>query len=207
MNRPENRPPPLFIAGHVALDFLNSIASPHGVPVEWLQDGSDLVAWLVDAHLLDEVTAKRFSVAERRVELDLSAASARRLREWFRRIAKAHAGSSLPPLTTQELRLLNAALAVERVTRRVAAGVGTGHSLVKLPELNSASQLVALIAAEVAEFLCQADFTHVRFCEGHLCTVAFYDQSKNNRRRWCDMAVCGNRAKQSRQRRKRVQAE
>jgi predicted RNA-binding Zn ribbon-like protein len=152
----------------------------------------------------------------RRNELHSAAAQARRLREWFRSLAKRHAGAALPRLADTELRPLNAALAAERITRRVvlaaetdaASGLEHGprqrHVLTAVPELRSAGQLVALLAADIAGFLCRADFRHVRFCEGHLCTVAFYDQSKNQRRRWCDMAVCGNRAKQARLRRQRA---
>ena len=37
------RPPPFFVGDHLALDFLNSIASPKDVPVEWLRDGRALI--------------------------------------------------------------------------------------------------------------------------------------------------------------------
>ena len=47
-----DRPPAFFIADHLALDFLNSIASPRGVPIEWLRDGRDLVDWLEQAHVI-----------------------------------------------------------------------------------------------------------------------------------------------------------
>ncbi|MBV8794030.1 MAG: CGNR zinc finger domain-containing protein, partial [Hyphomicrobiales bacterium] len=38
----------------------------------------------------------------------------------------------------------------------------------------------------------------IRECGGHACGWLFYDRSKNNRRRWCEMEICGNRAKQRR---------
>jgi predicted RNA-binding Zn ribbon-like protein len=38
-------------------------------------------------------------------------------------------------------------------------------------------------------------FTLVRKCEGTTCTLWFLDVSKAHARRWCSMAVCGNRAK------------
>ena len=55
-----DRPPPFFIADHLALDFLNSIASPKGVPVEWLRDGRDLVDWLEQANVIGPDVAARF---------------------------------------------------------------------------------------------------------------------------------------------------
>jgi predicted RNA-binding Zn ribbon-like protein len=51
------------------------------------------------------------------------------------------------------------------------------------------------LAHAIADFLCHADFAQVRRCEGENCTLWFLDVSKSHRRRWCSMAVCGNRAK------------
>ena len=43
----------------------------------------------------------------------------------------------------------------------------------------------------------QADGTWERMkaCAADTCRWAFYDHSRNRSRQWCDMAVCGNRAK------------
>lgn len=38
----------------------------------------------------------------------------------------------------------------------------------------------------------------IKMCAGHACEWFFYDSSKNGRRRWCQMSVCGNRAKTQR---------
>jgi predicted RNA-binding Zn ribbon-like protein len=37
----------------------------------------------------------------------------------------------------------------------------------------------------------------VRKCAGHGCVRYFYDDSRTGRRRWCEMSICGNRAKAS----------
>jgi predicted RNA-binding Zn ribbon-like protein len=37
----------------------------------------------------------------------------------------------------------------------------------------------------------------VRQCAGEGCVRHFYDDSRTGRRRWCEMAICGNRAKAS----------
>jgi predicted RNA-binding Zn ribbon-like protein len=37
-------------------------------------------------------------------------------------------------------------------------------------------------------------------CDGETCYWLFYDVSRTGRRRWCDMATCGNRAKAARHR-------
>jgi len=43
----------------------------------------------------------------------------------------------------------------------------------------------------------QADGTwdRMKACAADTCRWAFYDHSRNRSRQWCDMAVCGNRAK------------
>ena len=44
----------------------------------------------------------------------------------------------------------------------------------------------------------QADLTRVKQCQGEKCGWLFFDATKNKSRRWCEMEVCGNRAKQKR---------
>jgi predicted RNA-binding Zn ribbon-like protein len=40
----------------------------------------------------------------------------------------------------------------------------------------------------------------LRACADETCRWIFYDDSRTGRRRWCDMASCGNRAKAARHR-------
>jgi predicted RNA-binding Zn ribbon-like protein len=50
----------------------------------------------------------------------------------------------------------------------------------------------------------ERDLSRTKRCEGKECGWLFFDATKNKSRRWCEMRVCGNRAKvtASRQRRK-----
>jgi predicted RNA-binding Zn ribbon-like protein len=54
------------------------------------------------------------------------------------------------------------------------------------------------IALSAVRLFTEGDLHRIRECGGHACGWLFYDRSKNNRRRWCEMEVCGNRAKQRR---------
>ena len=54
------------------------------------------------------------------------------------------------------------------------------------------------IALAAVRLFTEGDLHRIRECGGHACGWLFYDRSKNNRRRWCEMEVCGNRAKQRR---------
>jgi predicted RNA-binding Zn ribbon-like protein len=42
----------------------------------------------------------------------------------------------------------------------------------------------------------------IKICDNDRCRWVFYDTSRTGRRRWCDMATCGNRAKAARHRAK-----
>ena len=59
------------------------------------------------------------------------------------------------------------------------------------------ASLLLAIAQAMAELVCEADFAHIKTCEGAACTLVFLDKTRDHRRRWCSMAVCGNRAKQA----------
>jgi predicted RNA-binding Zn ribbon-like protein len=56
------------------------------------------------------------------------------------------------------------------------------------------------ITRSAAELLTSADIDRVRECDGRGCGWLFLDTSKAGRRRWCSMAICGNRAKARRHR-------
>jgi predicted RNA-binding Zn ribbon-like protein len=60
------------------------------------------------------------------------------------------------------------------------------------------------IAEAAAALICNRDFRLIRSCEGAVCTLVFLDRTKAHARRWCSMAVCGNRAKAAAHRAKRA---
>jgi predicted RNA-binding Zn ribbon-like protein len=54
------------------------------------------------------------------------------------------------------------------------------------------------VSLSALTILMQADLTRVKQCQGDKCGWLFLDTTKNKSRRWCEMEVCGNRAKQKR---------
>ncbi len=54
------------------------------------------------------------------------------------------------------------------------------------------------IALAAVKLFTEGDVSRIKRCDGHACGWLFCDTTKNNRRRWCEMEVCGNRAKQKR---------
>src|SRR5215471_5245140 len=202
----EPRPAPLFIGDDLALDFLNSVAAPWGREIEWLANGADLVDWLERAHALPGDTAAHFRARTGPRALDAVASQARELREWFRGFVRKHAGKPLGTRALHELMPLNRLLARDDVYRQIEASVtrdGQGPDAEGVQALrwqtnrrwNGARSLLLPIAEAMGELVCEKDFALVRNCQGPTCTLLFLDVSKGHARRWCSMAVCGNRAK------------
>ena len=78
------RTPANFIADARGLDFLNSIATPLDVPVDWIADGGGFIDWLRQAELVPEDVLDEIAARAMPGELDRVADQARALREWFR---------------------------------------------------------------------------------------------------------------------------
>lgn len=178
--------PALLVADHPALDFLNSVASPLGEPLDWITNGQALCAWLLQSDLLDAEEMQRIKAQLGAEELDAAASQARSLREWMREVIQLRReGGWVSDFTP-----LHAALA-DHWERPVFDPAGWRRHR----DLRSSTALIGPVGEVIGDFLITADFTRVRQCEGEGCTLWFIDVSKANRRRWCSMTVCGNRTK------------
>jgi predicted RNA-binding Zn ribbon-like protein len=196
------RPAAFFLGEHPAMDFLNTVASPWGEPIEWIEGGRDLVDWLELAGMIPAGVAKRFARGVERNELDRVGRQARALREWFREFVGSHGGRPLPPVAARELARLNHLLTRDEVYRQLelaespTGGVDTPAPVVRWRSerrWRTPAALLLPLADAMGDLVCQADFQYVRRCER--CTLWFLDVSRGHRRRWCSMAICGNRAK------------
>jgi predicted RNA-binding Zn ribbon-like protein len=192
--------PAIVIADAPALDFLNAIAPPVDVPVEWLSDGEGLVRWLQQAQLVPAPVLEQIRTRALPGELDDVAERARSLREWFRGFVRKHRGHRLSREDLQELEPLNRLLERDESFHQIApasAHEGNSFELQAARRWRSPEALLFPIAETLAQFVCSEDFTHVKACEGPACTLLFADHTRGHARRWCSMAICGNRAKQA----------
>jgi predicted RNA-binding Zn ribbon-like protein len=55
--------------------------------------------------------------------------------------------------------------------------------------------LLAAVARSAAELVAEGPRARLRLCANPHCGLFFYDKSRTRRRRWCSMAICGNRSK------------
>ncbi|WP_271500821.1 CGNR zinc finger domain-containing protein [Bradyrhizobium sp. CCBAU 11357] len=194
-----DRPPAMFIADSLGLDFLNSVATPVDTPVDWIDDGAGLIDWLSQAKLVAAEELDALKARARPDELDKVADQARDLREWFRGFVLNHAGKPLTEKALHELGPLNSLLERDEAFSRIEAGQDDGgvFALRMKRRWRSPVALLLPIGEAMAKFVCEEDFSDVKACEGHNCTMLFADHTRRRARRWCIMAVCGNRAKQA----------
>ncbi|HTJ03276.1 MAG TPA: ABATE domain-containing protein [Methylovirgula sp.] len=190
--------PAIFLADATGLDFLNSIATPVDRPVDWIDDGDGLINWLEQAQLVPPDALEAIRAQALPGELDKVADQARNLREWFRGFVKEHKGRALKSADLAELEPLNRLLERgESFSRIVPHENGTPFELYAARRWRSPETLLQPIGEALARFVCTEDFSHVKACEGPACTLLFADHTRGHARRWCSMAICGNRAKQA----------
>jgi predicted RNA-binding Zn ribbon-like protein len=178
-----------------AFDFLNTLELENGALVERLGTLDTAVAWLVDAGVAPDATAfaaHARSGAERQALLQRLIATRTALRD----VAHAVAHEEAPPRGAIDE--VNRALASRERIEIVAAddGVRLGHSHVGDP----IDDLLARIAEPIVREIGNGHDDRIRICANDTCRWLFYDESRAGRRRWCDMATCGNRAKAQRHR-------
>jgi predicted RNA-binding Zn ribbon-like protein len=206
----QRRPPAIFVADALGLDFLNSVATPADAEVDWLADGDGLLAWLTQAGLAPADALKTLRAQAMPGELDNVAAQARRLREWFREFVRRRQGRPLSSDDLRELAPLNRLLERDEKYGRLASGDPGSAGVLELRTMRrwrSPDSLLLPIGEALAKFVCEEDFSNVKACEGPACTLMFADHTRGRARRWCSMAICGNRAKQTAHRNRRKALE
>lgn len=172
------------VGGHLALDLLNTVPIVGGKEVDAFQNDGDVLNWLIENNIED-------SALELTYKQDEILITTRNLREMIRSlIAARKAGESL------QLDGINSFL------KQGASYIQLQETDGKLDvithrEIKSVHQLLATIAEAAVDILTQVNFDMVRKCESTDCVLWFYDRTKGHKRRWCSMAVCGNRHKVS----------
>jgi predicted RNA-binding Zn ribbon-like protein len=194
------RPPAILVGDARGLDFLNSIATPIDVPIDWIDDGEGFQSWLEQVHLVPADALKNIRAQALPGELDKVADQARSLREWFRGFVVQHKGRPLAVEDFPQLEPLNRLLERKDSFCRIGPGVGGGAGPFELQVVHrwrTPEALLLPIGEALAQLVCAEDFSNVKACEGPACTLLFVDHTKGHARRWCSMAICGNRAKQA----------
>lgn len=177
---------PLFLADHPALDFINTVMMQDGQPQDYLQSDDDVRRWLEQANLAVKTTDQPAKPGALLKE-------ALALREIIRKmVAQKKAGENVKPEAIN--RYLAAAQSAQQL---IVKENGTLH-LTRQFSGKTPVEMLAPLAEQAALLMADPQFTLVKACEHPECSLWFYDRTKAHRRRWCSMAVCGNRAKVAR---------
>ncbi len=180
------------IGSHVVPDFVNTIFSPEN-PDGTLRDARDVVAFLLETELVSAVDA---AILRRELSqihpAETFFATALRLREVAREALVTI--ETRRPLDEASLAFLNAVLRSDAGNDRLEHKRGAAYDLTYEYVTSDPSHALAPLARETAKLLA-APNPPVRQCSGEDCVRHFYDDSRTKRRRWCEMAICGNRAK------------
>ncbi|SAL27098.1 CGNR zinc finger domain-containing protein [Caballeronia humi] len=186
--------PAILLADAPGLDFLNSLATPIDEPIDWIADGEGLLSWLEQAEFVPVDVIRRVRAEASSADLDELAAKARDLREWFRAFVQKRKGRALSSMDLRELEPLNRALERDEQHGEIVVDE-TGFALRMRRRWPTSESLLMPIVEALAKLVCEEDFAQVKACEGPACTLLFADHTRGHARRWCSMAICGNRAK------------
>jgi len=181
------------IGGEIAVDFANTV-SLEGEEAGRFRSWRDLVDFLElrGAVSRGEGTALR-AMGERDARACAAAfEQALELRALIRTVLAALAGRRPPQAGW-----------VDAVNRALALGVGSarlgrqgrGWRLDFAPVVDEPVRALAPIARSIADLIAQGGGARIRKCANPRCVLYFRDTSRTGRRRWCSMAVCGNRMK------------
>lgn len=195
----DRRPPPIFVGDALGLDFLNSIATPVDAAIDWIDDGEGYLNWLDHARLVPRDVLRDMRARALPGELDKVADQARSLREWFRGFVQQHKGRPLTREALADLAPLNRLLERDELFGHIAV-VLTRQRLFEFQRLRrwrDPDALLLPIGEALAQLICTEDFSNVKACDGPACTLLFADHTRAHTRRWCSMAICGNRVKQA----------
>ena len=186
-----------LLGDHPAMDLLNTEMCVDGQLVDAWQSADDVLKWLDRSGIRLEKDGQALDGAT-------FLASALSLRAIARKaIEQRKAGEAGWKVDTAELNVyLHGAVSTPHLdqdsdgnlllTRRSASG--------------AAAYLLGVLAEAVAQLLVDGQFDLVKQCEHPECILWFYDRTKSHKRRWCSMALCGNRYKAAQFRKRGQQA-
>ena len=172
-----------FLAGDLALDFLNTRTRVRGEITDLLQTDEDVLVWMEQAGL------PRSKMRFDGVSLSLLR-PARLLRENIRALVEKRKDG-----LWGDPSLLNRILSHAKSYPQLVWGTTSVPTVQRIRQADPPEGLLAPIAEAAAALLAIADFHLVKRCEDPTCALWFYDQTRSHRRRWCSVLLCGNRHK------------
>jgi len=183
-----------LMGGRLCLDFCNTISERRGSHGEGLESYANLVSWGWQAGFLNSEEATRLT------RLSLSSPT-ESLAVWERAMCLREALTSIFCAAVEGRRMRPGALDVLNfelagaMARSQVVPTEAGYTWLWTERGKALDCVLWPIARSAADLLTEGPLGAIRRCQGRACGCLFVDTSRNRSRRWCDMRVCGNRAK------------
>lgn len=181
----------------MVLDLVNTVTARNAEPVDWLDSYGHALEWAaLTEHFNQSELArlKRMSTADPGAGV-LALDRLRELREAVHGLVGAairHEGPAEKPRARFEALWRDAA-----ASARLSFPEGRGRLDLRV-QSSRLDYLGHYLALHAFDLLQELPLERTRVCAGSKCGWLFIDHSKGGRRRWCDMATCGNAAKSRR---------
>ena len=196
IKRYAGRRPPQFelIAGAVCLDFVNTLDdrfTDH--PKELLESYLDLGRFAEDTQIVSTEDVDRLFAASQEFpqRARSSLETAIKMREAMHQIFWAIVQKR--PVPSPALLILNQC--IRAAAQHVEIVPANGRFEWTFEKVRDYDAPLWPIAKSAADLLASDELGLIRACAADTCQWLFLDTSKNHHRRWCDMKLCGNRAK------------
>jgi predicted RNA-binding Zn ribbon-like protein len=191
-------------AGSLCLDFANTVSwRRSNAPIERLDTVADLASWSRQVGLITRSREQAIIGAAARHARQSSALlrDARRLREAiFEVLGSVSEGGPAPGEAFEQLQdWIHEAIGRSRLHR-----VDDRYRW-KQDQHIDLRDVLHSVALSCEALLRSDDVARIGRCSGRDCRWLWIDRTKNRSRRWCDMAVCGNRTKVHRYHQRQVQ--
>ena len=182
-----------LIAQNLFLDFVNTQKVRDGQPFETLNTFEDFLGWTIAIELIEIEPAKDLlkkwngeNFADKLLQETV------KFRNILRELAESIA--SKREISETAIKAINNKLKKQSGFTEIEKGENGFEKRFRF-DLRDPSKLLQPIAESAADFLCYGNFELLRKCESSACVLYFYDTTKNHKRRWCSMKICGNQAK------------
>ena len=172
-----------MLGDHLAMDLLNTEARDDGKAIEFWNSDAEVLQWLARYGITPAAEGKTLAPGELLTQAKALRSLARKLIIGFKEGKQS------------DISELNQYLHAFDTTPSLARNAEGKLTLSRVSHSDSIGALLGPVAEAVAQLLAEGNFDLVKQCEHPDCILWFYDRTKAHKRRWCSMALCGNRYK------------
>jgi predicted RNA-binding Zn ribbon-like protein len=178
--------------GCAVFDFTNTINNRNEPVFDYLTSYHDIVSWSVKTDVITRERGKVLSqyAAKHTDQGDLAFLKAKRVRETLYQLFSRIAENKVPDTSVRDEfnSFLSECFSKLQLTITTASATADFTK-----EAVSLDEPVCIIIKSAYDILTDEDFNRLKECPR--CGWLFIDRTKNGKRKWCDMKVCGSRDK------------